>query len=180
MIAAIVIVGLVVGLLIWQPWSSNDDAGGTATAAAPEEFLLDQDITVIVEVPGGWRAEATSFDGDRIVMLLPDSETRSADTVLADADHPETAGGTHAVLARVDECDASSSAGYQAVDTWRLGKLKTDEDGSVQNAAMRVNGLYCLDLVGVDLPAGSTPAGDLVRASAVDGNTTFTARVTID
>ncbi|MFT3715016.1 MAG: hypothetical protein QM774_03460 [Gordonia sp. (in: high G+C Gram-positive bacteria)] len=161
--AAVIVLAVLATLLILKPWSSKG-----------VDYSLGHDVVVTVKAPDGWKSESVTYDGEPSFMLLPTSETRSADAVLKSSEESDPA-ELHGVLGSVRSCDSDASS---TPGTWQLNETKSDADGQGhgRTAALRVDTNYCLDIRGVDLKGSGTPAVDLVQQAAGTDKSMLTAR----
>lgn len=173
-ILAVVIAAIVViALLIWQPWKSD-----SSSAAGTETVTLGHNIAVTTTVPAGWKTVPVTEDGEPMLALVPDDETRASSEELQQATSAlqtdPDAKPLHAVLTRALECAAPVSD--LPAGQWRTGDIVTGTESDVTTARFpatyRVDETYCLQVVGVDAERGTSVTshqGTDLAKTLVDG-----------
>ncbi|MFZ2511942.1 MAG: hypothetical protein WAW85_12755, partial [Gordonia sp. (in: high G+C Gram-positive bacteria)] len=171
-VAAVVILGLVVGLLIWQPWTSDDQI--SAPGGGGQEFAIDRGIVLTVKVPDGWRAETMDYDGERGLIMVPASEGSPGASIVDGFRQGQVGADTHGVFASAGEC-RSGSGTPKAVGQWSAEPSMDLPEVAFTVATLRVDDADCLEVVGIDGTSGRA-AGDWVSSASTQDTSLLTAR----
>lgn len=156
LITLVAVVGAGVGVLVWQPWKSTDSSGGPHTETA----MLDDNVSLTVELPADWRLETGTIKGKVAAMAIPDTDTRTVAQIDSDGSALANGGNgrqVHAVIAQAGPC--SESAATVAVGRWSQDSDDQSSHGQADRsgATTRIDDSRCVRVVGVDF-AHSTDA----------------------
>ncbi|WP_341268426.1 hypothetical protein [Gordonia malaquae] len=161
--ALVAVIGVGVGVLIWQPWKSEAESGPHTETA-----MLNDSIALTVEVPEGWTLTTGTIEDKNVTMIVPDSETRSPAQI--DSDGKSLASGgrgvpIHALIARSGTCPRDESL---QLGTWSqdVDNSSSHAKASRRGATTRVDDTHCVRVVGVDFAHSadtlSTEASELL------------------
>lgn len=163
-VVLIAVAGVVAGLLVWQPWSS-DSGGGQRT----QTFALDHDYQARVQIPAGWRGFDDSSEGVRGPVIVPRDDRRAYSQITGDLDRiddGQSVQPVHVISVTAQTCtaaDTSSTPGQWKWETRELG----DRQITAASGVSRLDADVCLVAIAVDADTGSaapqTTAQDLAR-----------------